>query len=139
MANFRFNAAGWDRFERDNLMTWVQVLVTEVEADASGRAPVGKSATAGQLAASGETSVGRRGGKVSGEVRFTAPHAEIVHNGSRPHEIPRGGGRTILANRVEGFGPVTGPVNHPGTRPNPFLRDALNAALARRGMGPAGP
>lgn len=132
--NFTFNAAGWDRFERDNLVTWMQVLISEVEAGAAVGAPVGKGPTAGELASSGSSSVSRRGGKVSGEVVFGARHAEMVHNGTPPHDI--GGDGQILANRLEGFGPVRGPVRHPGTRPNPFLRNALNAALLRRGMRP---
>jgi len=56
------------------------------------------------------------------------PHAELHHDGTRPHEIvprrarvlrfPASGGGYVFAMRV----------NHPGTKPNPYLTNALQAA-----------
>lgn len=60
-------------------------------------------------------------------VRATARHALVHHQGSRPHEIvPRNA--TVLRFEVGGTVVFTRHVNHPGTRANPFLRNALSAA-----------
>jgi hypothetical protein len=82
----------------------------------------------GRLRASIVWTIGVGGnGKLVARVGTNVAYARPVHEGSRPHVIrPRRGrvlvfpmgGRTVFA-RV---------VHHPGTRPHPFLRDALRAA-----------
>ena len=67
-----------------------------------------------------------------GIVMVDHPAASYVMNGTRPHEIrprrPGGvlrfttGGRTVFARRVD----------HPGTKPNPFLWKAMLAARFNR-------
>lgn len=61
-------------------------------------------------------------------VTATANYAAAVHDGTRPHIIrPRHGralkfqmgGRTIFASSV----------NHPGTRPRPFLKNAMDEVM----------
>lgn len=68
-------------------------------------------------------------GDFRGRIRSTHPATIFVVNGTRPHKIfprrPGGvlrfelGGRTVYARYV----------NHPGTRPNNFMVEALRAAL----------
>lgn len=58
-------------------------------------------------------------------VRATAPHALVHHEGSRPH-VPRRA--TVLRFEVGGRVVFTKHVNHPGTKGNPYLRNALVAA-----------
>lgn len=67
------------------------------------------------------------GGGLVARVGTNVAYARAVHEGTRAHVIvPRrarvlrfpSGGRVVFARRV----------HHPGTRPRPFLRDALSAA-----------
>lgn len=57
-----------------------------------------------------------------------------VHEGTQPHVIePKGKALSFWwANGPDGPGQYffAGPVHHPGTKPNPFLRDALPLAVA---------
>lgn len=55
------------------------------------------------------------------EVSANTPYAGFVHGGTRPHVI-RIRNASVLTDGTNFFGPV---VNHPGTRPNRFLSDAL--------------
>ena len=66
--------------------------------------------------------------KVIGGITSYAPYSVFVHQGTRPHVIrPRNasalrfnvGGNTVFASSV----------NHPGTRPRPFLTNAVARAL----------
>ncbi|MEM9610963.1 MAG: hypothetical protein AAGA99_26375 [Actinomycetota bacterium] len=60
-------------------------------------------------------------------IGYTAEHAVHVRNGTRPHEIrpkratvlafPGRGGRTVFAKKVQ----------HPGTKPNRWFDDAIEA------------
>ena len=68
--------------------------------------------------------------KLEGGVTAHADYAAAVHEGSRPHVIvPRRasvlrfevGGRTVFARRVQ----------HPGTKPRPFLRNAAERIIAQ--------
>lgn len=58
---------------------------------------------------------------VSGPERKKAPHAHLVHDGTKPHEIvltkP-----LVLQNTVLPAGFV---IQHPGAKPQPFLADAV--------------
>jgi hypothetical protein len=60
---------------------------------------------------------------MGGEVRVKAAYGIYVHEGTRPHEI-RPVIAKALANRRTGqfFGKL---VHHPGTKAQPFLRDAV--------------
>lgn len=62
-------------------------------------------------------------------VRFTAPYAKYVHQGTGPHLIV---GRPLLVFRGADGGTIrTHVVHHPGYRGNPFLRNALLIVLGR--------
>jgi hypothetical protein len=61
-------------------------------------------------------------------IRAIAPYALIHHEGSRPHsmEIVRTSGRSrVLVSRT---------IMHPGTKPNPYLRNQLDT-ICRVGRG----
>jgi hypothetical protein len=94
-----------------------------VEAEAIRRAPGGMGRTIRAQIRSGP------GGEFQGIINVRHPAALYVIGGTRPHQIrprrPGGvlrfttGGRVVYARYV----------NHPGSRPNEFLRDALRFAL----------
>lgn len=74
--------------------------------------------------AGGQFASSRSGQNVASyEIGVTAPHASYVVRGTRPHTI-RAHGPWPLRNRETGqiFGPV---VNHPGTKANNFMLNAL--------------
>lgn len=57
-------------------------------------------------------------------VESSHPATLYVHNGTRPHQIrPRT--RQVLKFSVKGRTVFARVVNHPGTKPNPFLTKAL--------------
>lgn len=73
--------------------------------------------------------LGHAGGQVYG-IRAIAPYATIHHEGSRAHpmEIVRVSGRSrVLVSRT---------IMHPGTKPNPYLRNQLET-ICRVGRGPS--
>jgi hypothetical protein len=65
-----------------------------------------------------------------GAVGVAASYARVVVEGSAPHEIrPANGG--VLAFMIAGkmiFAPI---VHHPGTKPNPFMQNALEEAQSK--------
>lgn len=69
------------------------------------------------------------GGDFQGVIRVSHPAALYVVNGTRAHQIrPRRPGG-VLRFTVNGQVVYARVVNHPGTKPNSFLKDALRAAL----------
>jgi hypothetical protein len=69
------------------------------------------------------------GGDFQGVIRVNHPAAIFVTGGTRPHRItPRRQGG-VLRFTVNGQVVYARYVNHPGTKPNDFLRQALRAAL----------
>lgn len=108
------------------LNTWAAevgpVLATEIRR----RAPVSPTQSGGRLRSS--IRFEQRGSGQGLQLRYLsdAPYARVVTDGSRAHRIePRNaralhwmdGGRDVFARAV----------NHPGTRPNPFPRKAIEA------------
>ena len=79
----------------------------------------------------------KRSGFLAGTIRSTgegfvagAGYAAAQEEGAGPHLI----GATfdaVLANEAEGFGPVLGPVVHPGNPATHFMRDALRMVNQR--------
>jgi hypothetical protein len=87
----------------------------------------------GRLRSAHREEVGVRGGQVYGFVENDTEYAAAVHGGTAPHQIrPRRPGGVL---RFETGGQVvfTTLVNHPGTRAQPWLREAMEEAA-----GPAG-
>ncbi len=97
--------------------------VRRVEAEAIRRAPGSMGRTIRAQIRSGP------GGEFQGVINVRHPAALYVTGGTRPHRIvPRRPGG-VLRFTVNGQVVYARYVNHPGTRPNSFLRDALRAAL----------
>lgn len=59
-----------------------------------------------------------------------ADYAAAQEEGAGPHLIGAGFDK-VLVNEGEGFGPVLGPVEHPGNPATHFMRDALKMVNAR--------
>jgi hypothetical protein len=79
----------------------------------------------------------KRSGELAASVRpngagfeATAPYAAAQEEGAGPHLIGTGFD-SVLVNEAEGFGPVLGPVEHPGNPATHFMRDALKLVNAR--------
>jgi HK97 gp10 family phage protein len=89
----------------------------------------------GELAGSIDTVVQRAGER--GIVRAKAPHAHLVHNGTKPHPVT---GKALPIPTAEGI-IFRRMMTHPGTKANPFLTNALEQVesdieriLGRRGQ-----
>jgi Bacteriophage HK97-gp10, putative tail-component len=80
----------------------------------------------GALRNSISMSMGSEGGEVSADISASAPYALFVHEGTGPHMIY---GHPFLAFQGRSGLVITRAVHHPGTRPQPFLADALDAAV----------
>jgi len=120
---------------------WMQMKVEQVETLARENCPK----DTGALAASIEGRVLARptmdvsaGGATRGMVAVgqvsaggnAAPYAVAVHEGTRPHPITPKNARVLaFPSRSTGAMVFTTYVNHPGTRAQPFLFDALRSAI----------
>lgn len=102
---------------------WVARKTAEVASVARALAPV----STGELRDSIHPEV--HAAPLRGEVRADAPYSLFVHEGTSPHVIepnqanvlrfPSRAGEIVFAPRVD----------HPGTRPRPFLSEALAAVI----------
>lgn len=79
----------------------------------------------------------KRSGFLAGTIRSTgagfvatAGYAAAQEKGAGPHLIGTNFGATLV-NEAEGFGPVLGPVVHPGNPATHFMRDALRIVNQR--------
>lgn len=111
-------------------MRGAQNLVSEVTRRTLNRATVLAPVDTGRLRSSGDMRVKRGSKKVVGEVIFDVNYAAAVHEGSRPHTI-RARKRKSLRFVVGGQVIYAKAVHHPGTRPRPFLRTALEEEAGR--------
>lgn len=99
---------------RGALREGAKVLLTE----ATYRAP----ARSGALVASLRVGTRTRGGTVTSYVKTDRWYARLVEYGTKPHEIKPKRAKSLF---VAGwFGMV---VQHPGAKPHPFMRPALDA------------
>jgi hypothetical protein len=97
--------------------------VRRAEAEAIRRAPGSMGTTIRSQIRRGP------GGEFRGVINVRHPAAIYVTGGTRPHRIaPRRPGG-VLRFTVNGQVVYARYVNHPGTKPNDFLRQALRAAL----------
>lgn len=96
-----------------------------VESNAKKLAPVNKQSGGGNL----RQSIRAIPKGTTGLVDVGAKYAVPVHEGTRPHII-RAKAKKVLADRRNGkfFGKV---VNHPGTKAQPFLREAVEKSNRR--------
>lgn len=112
-----------------------------VAKDARKLAPVGRGTGKKKLRRTIRYSVRKRG--LEGPVRATAPHAHLVHDGTKAHWIRSREGRVMVFG-VAGRIVLTRAVRHPGAKAQPFLERALErntseigrilAAAAREGI-----
>lgn len=105
-------------------MVWnnMERRVRRVEAEAVRRAPGGMKARIRAQIRRGPT------GDFQGIIKVDHPAALYVLNGTRPHRIvPRT--KKALRFTVGGQVVYATVVNHPGNKPNNFLKEALRAAL----------
>jgi HK97 gp10 family phage protein len=113
---------------------YVRRITRQIENRARLYAPV----NTGNLRGSITSAVTTRGLTVSGTVGSPLEYAVYVHEGTRPHEIrARTPGGTLTWKAGPGSGENRpGPrmyarrTFHPGTRPQPFLRKAMEDVLA---------
>ncbi|ADD81130.1 gp25 [Rhodococcus phage ReqiPine5] len=68
---------------------------------------------------------------VSGGVTANTNYAASVHDGTRPHVIRPKAGKKALKFNVGGRTVFAKKVNHPGTRPRPFLKNAAETVIRR--------
>ena len=110
------------------LAIWETELAPIVLAEIKHRAPVGQDSGAGRLRDS--ISIERRaaGGGVSVRFVSSVPYATFVENGTGPHRIEPRNAR-VLHWTSGGSSAFAHGVNHPGTRPNPFARKAIESLM----------
>lgn len=104
---------------------WVARKTAEVTATAKALAPV----NTGALRASIDGTV--MFGPLRGEVEAGVPYSLFVHEGTSPHEIVPVNARVLRFPTKAGTIVYAQKVDHPGTRPQPFLSDALAKVIIR--------
>ncbi|WNZ30041.1 MAG: hypothetical protein IAX21_04095 [Candidatus Bathyarchaeota archaeon] len=62
------------------------------------------------------------------KLQALAPYAKFVIEGTRPHEIHPAGANVLIFKAKSGDLVFTKLVQHPGTKPNPFLQRAVDKA-----------
>lgn len=73
-----------------------------------------------------------RGDSVRGEVRNNRPYAMAIHDGSKPHPIvAKRAPYLVFFWAKVGHWMRIKTVNHPGTKPRPFLQTSRNYGVAR--------
>lgn len=72
-----------------------------------------------------------QGNQVIGGVSVTANYARFVHDGTAPHVIRPRRARALRWQGAGGRAVFAMIVHHPGTRPRPFLLNALNRVASR--------
>ncbi|MEM0010793.1 MAG: HK97 gp10 family phage protein [Candidatus Bathyarchaeia archaeon] len=109
-----------ENIDRRLIQPLIERLADRAEQLMRGKAPV----RTGTLRAS----ITKRVGDKEAEVGPTVPYAVYVEFGARPHEIQpvharalrfEAAGRVVFAMRVQ----------HPGTRPQPFIRETVDQVL----------
>lgn len=88
----------------------------------------------GRLRSAHREEVGVRSGQVYGFVVNDTEYAAMVHGGTKPHQIwPRRPG-ALLRFEIGGQVVFTTLVNHPGTRAQPWLREAMEEVAVSAGF-----
>lgn len=138
------NRAKIESFNLPGGMTykWTRDIVLDIEEEARASLWPGHGYRTGDLWESIGHSVTPTHGGVVGNVRATADHALYYHEGTPPHMIPLApkGPKRWLRWSASGWDSDSGPwvwkkqVLHPGNRAHPFIREAMEEVLARRGI-----
>lgn len=125
-AVFKPDDAELGRQVSDILQARMRSILRLIAADARVNVPVktgnlGRSIKEGPVITEGPF-------KVTGSVSADAPYAAFVHQGTQPHVIrPRT--KKALRFTMDGREVFAKSVNHPGTRPRPFLLNAAERVL----------
>ncbi len=117
----------------DMLHTQMRKIIRLVAADARTNAPV----DTGKLAQSivEDPIESDNPFRVTGSVTSTAPYSAFVHQGTQPHIIrPRNA--SALRFTMNGATVFAKSVNHPGTKPRPFLTNAVARVLRDMNLDP---
>lgn len=107
---------------------WEAEVAPALIAEIRRRAPISPTENGGRLRDSINMSRRSSGGGVSVRITSSAPYAKYVESGTRPHRIePRQALALHWSDR--GRDMFAKGVNHPGTKPNPFVRQAIDAMM----------
>jgi len=110
------------------ILVWENEVAPVAMAEIRRRAPVGTDPGAGRLRDS--ISIQRSKGKAGISVRFvsSAPYAKYVEDGTVPHRIEPRQARALhwTTNGGDVFARY---VNHPGTKANPFVKEAVDSMM----------
>jgi hypothetical protein len=98
----------------------------EVVSEAKRLAPVRTGFLRGSIFA-------RWTGPLKIDIGASAPYAQFVEQGTRPHKITARNKKALAFTASDGTKVVVKSVNHPGTKARPFLQPAYEAVKARRG------
>lgn len=135
MAEFDIDAddliEGLDAFavELDRQMTRaMRNAGAAIAVEARARAPRGPTGILANSIQGIEPTGSFSGGTLEGGAVAVAAYAEWVESGTRPHEIRPRHRMALRFPQLGGFR-FAKRVHHPGTRPQPFMEPALDAAL----------
>ncbi|MEH7416066.1 HK97-gp10 family putative phage morphogenesis protein [Neobacillus drentensis] len=92
-----------------------------VEAEAKQRAPVKTGDLRRRITHETEHDDNKSIAKIGTNLEY----AQIVEEGSKPHEIKRKDGKPLKL-KIDGKWVTVGKVNHPGTKPQPYLKPAID-------------
>ena len=117
----RFMATLSAKVEKNIMRSALRAGAVVIRDEAKANVPV----DSGLLKKSIRISGGSKGGTVTGSVKVggrKAPHAHLVEFGTRPHKIEPKDAEALAIN-----GTPFRSVEHPGARPQPFMRPAFDA------------
>ncbi|ROP33450.1 HK97 gp10 family phage protein [Couchioplanes caeruleus] len=112
------------------VLTFVRGVARRVRTRAVLTCPV----DSGRLRSAHREEVGVRRGTVYGLVTNDVEYAELVHDGTGPHTIRPRHPDGVLRFEKGGQVVFTTIVRHPGTRPQPWLREAMEHEARRSGF-----
>lgn len=104
---------------------WADLATPIARQAIKAKAPVGKGPTAGRLRDSVRDERHFVGSGLQVWIGSSAPEAPFVLRGTRAHEITPVNARALHFTVKGGDEVFARRVRHPGTKPNPFARDAM--------------
>jgi HK97 gp10 family phage protein len=109
------------KIEKNIMRAALRAGVNVIKNEAKQEVPVKTGALRKSLKVSTKSKDGKVTAVLKADSRI-APHAHLVEFGTRPHKIkPRNGDALVIG------GHVVADVDHPGSRPKPFLRPSFDS------------
>jgi HK97 gp10 family phage protein len=114
----------------------MEVIATFVEAEAKLRAPV----KTGDLRRRITHTTEHTDSKSTAKIGTNLEYAQAVEEGTNPHKIKRKDGKPLRI-KIDGKWITVDEVNHPGSKPHPYLRPSIEENIAeiqqkvKEGMG----